>query len=355
MSQKQLKRMFNKVGQSRQTMEELITKSPYAILVCQLNEVVFVNPLVLDLLNCESEMELIGRSISEVITWERSSELLAQMEVLLAGKLEKGNPIEMSFINKENARVHVEVLSNLITFEGADAFQIVISDVTTRKNREEVAKRALEEKKVLIQEIHHRVKNNLAIISGLMELQALSFDDEKMVNAFYESIGRIKSIALVHEEMYESQNLNKIRFYKDIETLVEHVATQNRQCSIDCSFTLEEIELNVNQAVPCALFLNEAVTNVFKHAYANGEGPCRIDFFTIGDDIVLRIQDEGDIENAKNVLENRKNLGFSLMEMMGAQLMGKFELESATKGVSVSLTFQRGDHIKGSAANTKIL
>lgn len=353
--QKNLRESSLKAIQHQQSFEVLINKSPYAIAVHNNGEVVFVNKALLEMFDISTSDRLLGKPFTDLIKIDLGKQSEEQMRTLLEGDSNK-TPLQVKYVKPDGNTLDVELMSSKITYDGEPAVQVVITDITGRKRREELIERTLEEKTILLSEVHHRVKNNMAIISWLMELQSYEIEDKKLKGILYDSIGRIKSIAVIHEEMYDSQHLNRIRFYNNIRSLVSNVSKQyTGVCNISFEFALEEIELNVNQAVPCALFLNEAVTNVFKHAYKNGEGDCLIEFKRQGDQIHLRVQDYGEIETPRALLKEDRKLGMNLMQMMGDQLMGAFEVEQQSTGVTVLLMFDEESKRKGSVANVKVI
>jgi len=145
--------------------------------------------------------------------------------------------------------------------------------IADRKQREEQNSRSLKEKETLLKEIHHRVKNNLQIISSMLKLQADLIDDERYLDKFKESYNRIQSIALVHEQLYNSNNLAEINFDSYIRDLMIDIvhSLKAESESIEWNCNCNDISLNINTAIPCALIINELVLNAFKHAFSNVE------------------------------------------------------------------------------------
>src|SRR5699024_1877828 len=138
---------------------------------------------------------------------------------------------------------------------------------------EEKVKESLREKEVLLSEIHHRVKNNLAVISGLLELQAYNTDSRAVVDALKESQMRINTIAIIHEKLYQHEDLAAIAFDSYLKELTEIIVDSLRDGStkIDIHIEADPIELTINQAIPCGLILNELITNAYKHAFSDSK------------------------------------------------------------------------------------
>ena len=166
-------------------------------------------------------------------------------------------------------RDHLEELVNERTAELSKANKGLKAEIGQRKRTEEQIKAALEEKEVLIKEIHHRVKNNLQLINSLLNLQARRIPDEKNRSPFEECKNRISSIALVHEKIYESNDLAKINFGEYLHTLTTQFFTSypGRLSHIDLKIDVQNILLPVNQAIPCALIINELLSNSIKYAF----------------------------------------------------------------------------------------
>ena len=148
----------------------------------------------------------------------------------------------------------------------------VARDISERIEAEQQLKASLSEKEVLLREIHHRVKNNLQIISSLLNLQACHIRDSQTSEALRDSQNRVKSMALIHERLYRSETLTKVDFAAYVQSLVEHVRssfrdTSNLEISVQ-SDTLEvDVDVDVDLAVPCGLIVNELLTNAIKHAF----------------------------------------------------------------------------------------
>ena len=218
-----------------------------------------------------------------------------------------------------------------------------IQDIT----KEHIAQVALEkrdnEKSFLLSEIHHRVKNNLAVVSGLMQLQALESKEKNTRDVLLDSVGRIKSIAVIHEHLYTSEDFSSIRFDENIKKLVQNIeAVMRSEKNIVTAYNLEPVELDINQAVPCALIVNEIVTNIYKHAFVQKEnGKIQISSSEEKGFVTLIIQDNG-VGLNKEKLENEEttSLGMKLIEVVTLQLNGKLTIDGSN-GTIVKIEFAK--------------
>jgi len=164
----------------------------------------------------------------------------------------------------------ITISTSLLTSrDGKNHVLALMHDITERRRAEEQMKASLKEKEVLLQEIHHRVKNNMQIISSLLNLQSSSLKDKKVAELFTESRNRIRSMALIHEKLYQSQNLAQINFGEYIQTLTTHLfhTYKVNPSSVSLKTELQDICLDINMAIPCSLIINELVSNSLRHAF----------------------------------------------------------------------------------------
>lgn len=209
------------------------------------------------------------------------------------------------------------------------------------KNAEEEIQQSLNDKNILLREIHHRVKNNMQIISSLMNLQMNHVKDENSINVLKDSKGRIKSMAMVYEKLYQSPDLTEIDLEDYVETLVNNIlfsyltSTDNITSHIE----VENIQIGLDTAIPCGLIINELVTNSVKHAFPDRNGSIKVKITSHGEDIHLLISDDG-IGLPENMdLEKLESLGFNLVKNLVEQIDGKMTVES-NEGTSVKIIFK---------------
>ncbi|MBC8228587.1 PAS domain S-box protein [bacterium] len=226
------------------------------------------------------------------------------------------------------------------TFMGVDG---VVFDITDRVQTEEQIQASLQEKEVLLKEVHHRVKNNMQIISSLLSLQGESIEDEQVLDIFKVSQNRIKSMALVHERLYQSQNLAKVDFASYIKDLASRLfRSYETSGRIALSMDVPDVFLSIDNAIPCGLILNELVSNSLKHAFPEGrDGEINITLRPYEGKFELVVSDNGVGIPEDLDIKNTESLGFRLVTSLVSQLDGEIELSRAD-GTEFRLTFVGG-------------
>ncbi|NQY30163.1 MAG: hypothetical protein HRT69_11925 [Flavobacteriaceae bacterium] len=216
-----------------------------------------------------------------------------------------------------------------------------------QKNKEitlksEQVKIALSEKEVLLKEVHHRVKNNLQVISGLLELQNISVTDESVKLALKEGQNRIQSVALVHKMMYQSENVSKVNMQNYLEELLQvlELSYSNSQKHIQTRINAKDVDFDVTMAVPISLIVNEAVCNAYKHAFENKKSG-NIEVAIIKEKertYSLLIKDDGVGLPEEFDIKKLKSIGFDLIHGLARQLKGKLTV-NGTSGTEIKITF----------------
>jgi len=215
------------------------------------------------------------------------------------------------------------------------------SEQKLQKSLEQVTA-SLEEKEVLLSEIHHRVKNNMQIISSMLRLQGRYIKDETYLQIFKDSQNRIRSMALIHEKLCQSENMANIDLDSYIRDLANslyrtYAIAENVELKID----VENVSLSIDSAIPCGLIINELISNALKYAFPNGrEGEISINFRRIGDEVELVVKDNGIGMPQDLDLKHVESLGLQLVTtLVENQLRGNLEL-SRTEGTEFRITFK---------------
>ena len=224
------------------------------------------------------------------------------------------------------------------------AANVELSDeIIIRKRIDKEMKLSINEKNTLLKEIHHRVKNNLAIVSSLLDLQSAGIDDPKFLNLFSECQNRIYSIALVHNMLYQSRNISDINFGEYINKLTDSlISTYLPSASpIDVETNVKDVKFNIDRSIYCGLIINELFTNAVKHAFPNGrKGKITIDISTEKDSLYcLRCSDDGIGLSDKIDTDHMETLGLKLIAVLVEQLKGKLKI-SRGNGTSFAIYFR---------------
>ena len=213
-----------------------------------------------------------------------------------------------------------------------DGFVCVAWNISRQKDTEQRLLASLREKELLLKEVHHRVKNNLQVISSLLDLQAQEIRDPQMVRFFQESQGRVRSLALIHEQLYGSQDLSQIDFAAYVQELVERLAQGPGKTAARVSFRLdlEPSQLPLDLAIPCGMIVNELVSNALEHAFPEGRsGTIRIAFSGDAAGYDLTVADNG-VGLSEGLLAGKPGtLGLKLIQALTRQIHGRLDLQQA--------------------------
>ena len=243
---------------------------------------------------------------------------------------------------KDGSEFPAEASISKVEVDGQIMFTVILRDVTERMLAEEKIKTSLREKEALLKEIHHRVKNNLQVVSSLLGLQSRSVTDPEMRKMFRESQHRIHSMALLHECLYQSENLSQVNFPDYIRELAAHLFHSYGIAAerIHLRTNLDRLSLNLDAAVPCGLIINELVSNSLKYAFPeNRKGEIRIELRELpGGMARLVVADNGVGLRSDLDWATTKSLGLRLVRTLAQQLGAKIEV-GAQAGTEIQLTF----------------
>lgn len=221
---------------------------------------------------------------------------------------------------------------------------MLVLDITERKKMEETIAASLRDKEVLLKEIHHRVKNNLQVISSLLSLQSRTVLDQHTLNILSENAGRVRAMALIHEELYNAENLVNIRFGTYIRNLTSHLS---RAYGVDSGrvhirIDADDNTLAIDDMATCGLMVNELVSNCFKHAFPNNrKGTVSIALKKNGERMyVLTVQDDGVGFSGNLDLDSVQSLGLKLVKYLARKLDGELQIDNHT-GMTTTITFSQ--------------
>ncbi len=306
-----------------------------------------------------SPSEMIGNSFIPYINPSKAEETLGVHESVIKGDVFESFPLEMVTADGElrhlSATAYPIVNDNgIITGCSGTA-----TDITYLKNYQSQLEESLAEKEILIKEIHHRVKNNLAVISGLFALQAMHVDkdDDETLTILQESQSRIKSIAAIHEKLYQNHVFSSIEIKSYLTDFVLEISeTYDRNDKqIDIEVHGDEVSLNVNQAVPFGILANELIVNAYKYAFkGKDEGEIKVSLNISGDELIFSVADNG-VGLAENFDINKLNsLGMTLIRTLAEQLNASFEWNTKRgEGVTFKVIFVPDTLIKATWIKNK--
>ena len=215
--------------------------------------------------------------------------------------------------------------------EGADVCRAVLSDITARKQAEDSLRRSSEHNATLLREIHHRVKNSLSMIIGILHLQdEASGEENPMTREQAESLeGRIRSIALLHEHLYQTGKFSKVSIGHYFKSIINYAITYHGRSDISVNISACSVELSLETALPCGLILNELLSNTFKHAFSDGrKGSVRVGFATdTGNAVddngrdrwIFSFEDDGS-GCGESALERKGGTGWKIINLLCHQL-----------------------------------
>ncbi len=231
---------------------------------------------------------------------------------------------------KNGSEFPVEISLSPLRGEDETLVISIVRDVTERRLFEEQIQTSLREKEALLREIHHRVKNNLQITSSLLRLQASNITDEGARSIFDETQMRIRSMALVHEKLYQAKNLTRINFADYVRTLGELLfksfAATSDSVSLDVAG--DDFFLDIDTAVPCGLIVNEVLSNALKHAFPGGRGAISVRLALAEGRCVMTIRDDGVGLPPQFDLRSIDTLGLQLVRGLVQQIDGCLEVRS---------------------------
>ncbi|WP_138431933.1 sensor histidine kinase [Fodinibius saliphilus] len=291
--------------------------------------------------------EVIGKNIDDLISTchreEGNKDLIKLKEVDKEGTFEE----ESIRICKDGTEVEVLVAGIPVVVTNHETiYYILYCDISERVEYMNKLETSLVEKKVLLKEVHHRVKNNLAVVMSLLQLKKFNIDDDHILKTLIECENQILTIAQIHEKLYASNSLISVQmehYVNDFTKVIKksYDFTHKIEMNVDC----DSFELDINQAIPCALIINEVLSNSFVHAFKSKfKGNVDISVKEIEGKVSISIKDNGAGISAKQL--EKKSLGFDIIRQLIKQLEGELSIKNQN-GVLVEFLFEK-QKIKGS-------
>jgi PAS domain S-box-containing protein len=254
---------------------------------------------------------------------------------------------EMRVKNIDNEYIWVSTVRNIIRDEDSNPVSIVgsVRNITDKKITEDLIANSLKEKELLLSEIHHRVKNNLAIISALLELQSDKTVELEAKEALQNSQSRIRSIALVHEMLYNCEDFSRIDLRTYVETLLSRISySYDPDKNVQNILDVDEVKMSIVYGVPFGLLLNELITNSFKHAFINSDSNrlIRLAVKQTNNQAIVEYCDNGQgiSPDAFEAMPSETGLGVTLIKALIQQLNGSYNIDNSKNGFNITLRFE---------------
>ena len=301
----------------------------------------FVSQRMADMLKYDSD-EMVGKRFFLFIDVKNAERAGQKWERCKQGVKEG---YEAEFIAKDGKPVHTRLTSSPI-FDDAGSFRgalFSVADVSESRATEEKIKASLQEKEVFLREIHHRVKNNLQVVSSLLYLQSKSINDPQMLEVLLESLERVRSIALIHEQLYKSEDLTHVDFKDYLNSLTTNLLQTYGVQSGGVKMKVEideRVSLTVDKAIPCGLIVNELVSNALRHAFVGrAEGTIFIELRRNKDETASLVVGDDGIGLPPHVdFKHTPSLGLQLVNTLVNQLGATMQL-TRKGGTAFTVTF----------------
>jgi len=237
-------------------------------------------------------------------------------------------------------------MAPIIEADGIDEVVVLTSDVTEKKKAKEEMEKLLAEKEILLKEVHHRAKNNLQLLSSILNLFSNKTIDEKRLGVLHEAKNSIHSLALVHECLYKSEDFSNIDFAEYLERFTRHFQnTVHEEDRIELNLELKPFFISMDKAITCGLIVNELLVNAYKHAFPNNRrGVVTVMLNVEKGNFFLTVKDDGVGFSGKDNLAESDSLGLELTDILVEQLSGKVECTtSPDKGTTYVLRFAQSE------------
>ena len=340
--------LLNRENMAKNKAEEMGFK--YKTLIEKANDAVFLETVEGKILEVNQKAcDLLGYTHSEfrnlTVNDIVPGNIQEKLPEIIKEQLAKGGfNIEAENVHKDGTIIPVEVSTSSMKIGKQSLLLAIVRDITERKQAEEKIKKSLHEKEMLLKEIHHRVKNNLQIISSLLYLQTNELKNEHVLNIITESQNRIRSMAMIHEKLYKSKDIARIAFseyIQDLTTFLYRSYSLNSDI-VKLKMDTGDVLLDIDSAIPCGLIINELVTNTLKYAFPqNRKGEINIKFFSKNNkDFEFIISDNGVGLPDNFQLETCESLGLRLVNNLVDQLNGNMEINKEG-GTTFRITFSQ--------------
>lgn len=327
--------------------------------------VVEAAPNAMMMIDADGRIALINSETEKLCGYNREALLGQPVEVLMPQRFRRSHRryrkdfldmpeprsmdsrLELFGVRKDGIEIPLEIGLNPITSAEGKFVLASIINITDRKQSEDNLRRSLKEKLALLQEVHHRVKNNLQIISSLLAMQASVLVDTETVAKLADSQRRVMSMAMIHDHLYRHDDMSSIDLAEYVRDLTAHLFSSYTQSAlITYRLELMATRLTIEQSVPCGLILNELLTNAIKYAYPEGEGEIQVCLAVKGDLVSMTVSDYGVGLPADFDWKAAKSLGMTLVHELTNQLDGELQIGDPP-GTSFTVRFNKQSCVAG--------
>ena len=336
------RKIIETLKESESMFRTLMDTAACAILIIQDDRIEYVNPATEAMIGY-SEEQMRGRMVTDIrlMINEKMRNGHAGHDIGSGGQSVDTNRYELKIICGDGQEKWIDATTGVMDYRGRPALLVTAFDITERKIAEDRIKASLAEKEVLLKEVHHRVKNNLQIISSLLSIQSDNIKDHHALEVLRDSQNRIRSIAFVHEKLYQSGDLSKINFVEYIEVITMHLFKTYgaNPVRVRIRLDIDNVPLSMDTAVPCGLIINELVTNALKYAFpGERNGEIHITLKPGQDTMTLKVSDNGVGLPESLDYKNTPSVGLQLVNMLTEQIGGDIELDRHC-GTCFTITF----------------
>ena len=301
--------------------------------VCDLDgAITYVSGQTLQLHGYSSESELLGRSAFDLIgPRDRAKAMLNLQKTLKQGLIRNE---EYTFRKKDGSTFIGELNAAVIRDSSGQPKMFIATtrDITERKLTDQTLRNSIRDKELLLQEIHHRVKNNLQVISSLLDMTGMRLGDQVSMDLIQDARAKIQTMTFIHSQLYRSEQFDMIEMGIHIRQLIQYLTfLYGRDKKINAFADISEVYLPLTQAIPCALVLNELISNAFKHAFgSNGKGTIEVSMkISHGNRVFITVRDDGIGLDKQINIEETNSLGLKLVRnLVRKQLRGRIRLKS---------------------------
>ncbi|WP_445474332.1 sensor histidine kinase [Methanococcoides methylutens] len=298
-----------------------------------------INKKGCEIIGCKEE-NLLGKYFVETLVPKRNRGMaIRQFDQFIKGDTEALESFENPILRLDGEEREILWHNSILRGREDEIIGVLCSgeDITDRKRAEEALIKAEE---IHEKEIHHRIKNNLQIISSLLDLEASKFTDPEVVKAFEKSRDRVHSIAIANEEIYRSKEMGQVNFRNYVHDIVNYLYHMNEHQAkfIDTNIESEDILMSFDNATHLGLILNELIMNSFKYAFPGGKGNVHIGFSQSDEQFILIVEDDG-IGIPVNDISQTDTLGLKLVKELVEQIRGNIHID-VSSGTKYTITFR---------------